>query len=122
MTEAEIFEALDAARNGLRACLDEFQSGPVADPLVGRAFSEVQRAVQTLGDLEVLSQRVDASAHQRLRTKLEELLRLNALLTASIAEERIKVGALLKHSQQGLRTMNAISRGPGRESTCDVSA
>ena len=123
MNETEIFAALDQARQGLRDCLGELEASSPRDPNVGRTFSEVQEAFEVLGNLKLLRDRVGQEGQDRLQAHLEELLRLNALLSSAVVQDRDRLVGLLKQSHKGLQTMNAISKaaGPG-DSNCDVSA
>ncbi len=122
MNEAEIFAALDEARDGLHRCLEEFDSVPLAEPLVGRSFTDVQRAFAVLGDLNTLQNRVPSAAHQRLRERLQEILRLNGMVTAALKADQAKVVGMLQSNQVSLNTMDHLSAGRERATTLDVSA
>ena len=122
MKEAEIFAALDAARKGLRNCLEEFQAVPMTEPLVGRSFPDVQRAFAVLGDIEQLKDRVPNASHGRLRASLQEILRLNGMVRQLVQEDRDKVSALLQQSQASLHTMDSLGAGREVTTTLDVSA
>lgn len=122
MNEAEIFAALDAARDGLRRCLEEFDGVPSSDPQVGRSFSDVQRAFALLGDLKTLSERLPDSSHGRLRERLQELLRWNSMVSAALQKDQRKVVAMLQTNQVSLNTMDHLSAGRTKATTLDVSA
>jgi len=122
MTPDLIFEALESARDGLRACLNEFEAVSVSDPKAGRSFSLVQDAFAALGDLSELKNKVPTDEQDRLRSKLEELLRLNALLSEVVRKDKEGIGELLTHSQKALQSLKAMPRGDQGSSTCDVRA
>lgn len=122
MNEAEIFAALDGARDGLRRCLEEFDGVSSSDPQVGRSFSDVQRAFALLGDLNTLSERLPESAHGRLRERLQELLRWNSMVSAVLQKDQRKVVAMLQTNQVSLNTMDHLSAGRTKATTLDVSA
>lgn len=122
MSEKEIFEALDKARAGLRECLEDFESSLPHDPKVGRSFSDVQEAFEILGDLEELEGKVSSGAQQSLRKHLEDLLRLNALLSATIKQDKERLVQMLHQSQKGLRNMSALADDEPDAPTCDFSA
>ncbi len=122
MNEKQIFEALDKARAGLRECLEDFESSAPHDPKVGRSFSDVQEAFEILGDLESLKRQVSDGAQQSLREHLEDLLRLNALLSVTIKQDKERLVQMLHQSQKGLRNMSALTEDEPDSPTCDFSA
>ncbi|MCA9002950.1 MAG: hypothetical protein KDB61_13580, partial [Planctomycetes bacterium] len=85
-------------------------------------FSDVQEAFEILGDLSELSGKVSAGSQESLRKHLEDLLRLNALLSATIQSDRENILAMLHQSQKGLKTINAMTDNGPDASTCDFSA
>ena len=122
MNEKQIFEALDKARAGLRECLEDFESSTPHDPKVGRSFSDVQEAFEILGNLAELKGQVSEKAQQDLREHLEDLLRLNALLSSTIRNDREHLLNMLHQSQRGLKTINALTDTEPDSPTCDFSA
>jgi len=126
VNEQAIFEALDAARKGLHDCLGELEACAPHDPNVGRSFSDVRAAFALLGDLSQLRDRVSQEAQARLTGRLSELLRLNALLSKAVQQDRERLAGLLLKSRQGLRTIDAMSESTSDSTsaggTCDVSA
>ena len=123
MNEAEIFEALDQARRGLRECLGELEAASPSDPKVGRSFSDVQLAFERLGDLEQLRDRVPEAEQAKLRSSLEELLRLNALLSDAVKQDRERLVSMIRQNHRGMRSIQGISTGEApAEGNCDVSA
>ncbi len=122
MKEKAIFEALDKARAGLRECLEDFESTTPHDPKVGRSFSDVQEAFEILGDLSDLKRQVSEEAQKELREHLEDLLRLNALLSSTIQNDRAQILGMITQSQKGTKTMNALGDTEPDSPTCDFSA
>jgi hypothetical protein len=120
--EKIIFEALDKARAGLRKCLEEFEATSSHDPKIGRSFSDVQEAFEILGDLSELSGKVSEASQKSLRKHLEDLLRLNALLSTTVQNDREGLLAMLHQSQKGLKTINAMTDTEPDSPTCDFSA
>ncbi|MFT4648886.1 MAG: hypothetical protein ACI9X4_002120 [Glaciecola sp.] len=122
MNEKQIFEALDKARAGLRECLEDFESSAPNDPKVGRSFSDVQDAFEILGNLSELKHKVSEEAQVKLRKHLEDLLRVNALLSNTVRNDREKLINMLHQSQRGLKTINALTDTEPDSPTCDFSA
>jgi hypothetical protein len=122
VNEKQIFEALDKARAGLRECLEDFESSAPNDPKVGRSFSDVQDAFEILGNLSELKHKVSEEAQVKLRKHLEDLLRVNALLSNTVRNDREKLINMLHQSQRGLKTINALTDTEPDSPTCDFSA
>jgi hypothetical protein len=122
VNEKQIFEALDKARAGLRECLEDFESSAPNDPKVGRSFSDVQDAFEILGNLSELKHKVSEEAQVELRKHLEDLLRVNALLSNTVRNDREKLINMLHQSQRGLKTINALTDTEPDSPTCDFSA
>lgn len=121
MGDSDVFERLQAARNSLRSCLSELDGGAPDDVDVGRRFDSMREAFSDLGDLAALWDEIDEDDGDRLQEGLEELMRLNSVLTRVVQRDEERLLAELKHTRQGRMGLEALRQPTDSGGTCDFS-
>ena len=118
----ELFRRLDAASASLRSCLQEIDGGAPDDPGVGRHFDVMGQAFAELGDLELLWEQVEGKDEERLQDGLEELMRLNAVLTRVVQRDEERLRGKMAHARVGHKNLEALRLDTQTGGTCDMSA
>ncbi|MFT7676852.1 MAG: hypothetical protein ACI8QC_000828 [Planctomycetota bacterium] len=117
----DLFTRLDAARASLRSCLEELDGGAPNDSGVGRGFEVMGQAFAELGDLESLWDQVNAKDEERLQDSLEELMRLNAVLTKVVQRDEERLRGQIAHARIGRQNIAAQKIDGEIGGTCDMS-
>lgn len=118
---SDVFERLEAARESLRSCLSELDSCAPNDAGVGRRFDSMRVAFQDLGDLAALWDQIPDEEEDRLQEGLEELMRLNTVLTRVVQRDEERLLAELSHARQGRLGLEALRQPTESGGSCDVS-
>jgi hypothetical protein len=116
----ETFERLDSYRNALRECLAVLDGAAPEDPVVGRAFEELDGHFAALGDLGALRRAAQGADAARLTAELEELTRLNAILVAAVSRDQERLLELLQNSQRARRSCKSVAGQDRTGVSCDV--
>ncbi len=116
----QVFERLGSYRDALRECLAVLDGASPEDPLVGRAFEELNGYFAALGDLVALRRSAEGEDAERLEAELEELTRLNAILVAAVARDQERLLELLHNSQRARRSCKSVVDGDRTGVSCDV--
>ena len=117
---APVFAALDQLAARMRRCLGALDGGAPEDERLRESFAQVRRGFEELGDLDRLKGRVEASERPRLVRSLEELMRLNALLTVAASRDKERLLESLLQARQARSRVDS-QRASGRTgSSCDV--
>jgi hypothetical protein len=119
---AELASAKKALRDGL-ALLDGGASSELDQGDTGRltAWREISQRIADAGSPESLRQRVAPEQLQEFDEELAEMMRLNAVLVAAVAEEKdLLVGRLrvVRESRRDLAFYSAVATEGER---CDIS-
>ena len=117
-----IFGRLEKARDSLRACLAVVDGKSPEDVEVGQCFDAMRVAFEELGDLALLWDDVEEGQEDQLQEALEELMRLNGVLTRVIQRDEERLLADLAQAKAGRQGLEALRRPPETGGTCDMSA
>ncbi|MDG1049186.1 MAG: hypothetical protein P8R46_03160, partial [Planctomycetota bacterium] len=95
----------------------------VDDVDVPVALGRIAAALASAADLAAMREGVPAESHERFDDELEDLLRLNAVLTAAVKQDRDAMVQRLKVTRESRRELArqsaSVSEGAGNR--CDVS-
>ncbi|MCP3914791.1 MAG: hypothetical protein GY711_04425 [bacterium] len=115
-----MFAALDELAARMRACLGALDGGAPEDERLRENFAQVRRGFDELGDLQLLEGRIDASERPRLVRSLEELMRLNALLTVAASRDKERLLERLQQARQARSRVDSQRASGKTGSSCDV--
>lgn len=119
------FEALDALHTSLARILRELEGDAVTPQRLTRAIAAWQAALDVTNDVvgawDRISGTVDPSEHPRLRSELERLRSLHALVTDAAMRGRSETGASLAQALVIRKAMRQHG-APGETGvSCDLS-
>lgn len=117
----EIFERIDRAGQCLRACLSEMDAGAPQDIDIGRRFDAMREAFVELGDLAGLWDQIAEDEEDRLQSGLEELMRLNSVLTRVVQRDEERLLNQLSHARKGRIGLDALRQATQSGGNCDIS-
>ncbi len=102
------------------ALLDGASAG---DPDVPNALGRLAETVAAAGDFAAMRESVPAEDRERLDDEMEDLLRLNAVLTAAVKQDRDALVRRLKVTRESRRDLaRQVGGAPdGAGNRCDVS-
>lgn len=121
----DTFEALDRLHRSLARILRELEEDAGAPQRLERAIAAWQAALgvthDVVGDWEQISRTVDPGEHPRLRSELERLRSLQALVTDAAMRDRSETSASLQRALV-IRKAMRHHRAPGETgASCDLS-
>lgn len=117
----DIFDRINRAGQSLRDCLSEMDAGSPDDADIGRRFDAMREAFQELGDLAALWDQVPEEEEEHLQASLEELMRLNSVLTRVVQRDEERLLSQLSHARQGRIGLEALRQGGQPGGNCDIS-
>ena len=117
------FGRLHEARRAMEDGLALLDGAAVDDVDVPVALGRIAAALASAADLAAMREGVPAESHERYDDELEDLLRLNAVLTAAVKQDRDAMVQRLKVTRESRRELArqsaSVSEGAGNR--CDVS-
>ena len=123
MDAAGAFARLHEARRAMEDGLALLGGAAVDDVDVPVALGRIAAALASAADLAAMREGVPAESHERFDDELEDLLRLNAVLTAAVKQDRDAMVQRLKVTRESRRDLArqsaSVSEGAGNR--CDVS-
>ncbi|MDG1984960.1 MAG: hypothetical protein P8M11_10355 [Planctomycetota bacterium] len=123
MDAAGAFGRLLEARRAMEDGLALLDGAAVDDVDVPVALGRIAAALASAADLAAMREGVPAESHERFDDELEDLLRLNAVLTAAVKQDRDAMVQRLKVTRESRRELArqsaSVSEGAGNR--CDVS-
>jgi len=95
----------------------------VEDADVPDALGRLASTVAEVGDFAAMRESIQAGDHERFDDELEDLLRLNAVLTAAVKQDRDALVRRLKVTRESRRELaRQVGGAPGGAGNrCDVS-
>lgn len=91
----------------VRECLAALDGAAPDEPQVGRAFEELERGFEALGDPGALLRAAQGDDRERLERGFSDLSRLHAVLTAAVSRDRDKLCALLERARSARSAMRS---------------
>lgn len=116
----KVFDRLASYRDALRECLAALDGAAPEDPLVGRAFEELDGRFAALGDLVALRRSAKGADAERLEVELEELTRLNAIVISTVSRDQERLLELLRNAQRARRSCKGMASEDQTGVSCDV--
>lgn len=95
----------------------------VDDSDVPVALGRIAKVLAEAGDFASMREEVPAADHDRFDDELEDLLRLNAVLTAAVKQDREALVRRLKVTRESRRDLarQSVAASEGAGNRCDVS-
>ncbi len=114
-----LFERLRELKQRMGACLEALDGAAPHDDLPQERFAGLNEGLEGL-DSASLAEIRDPQQRERLRAELEELMRLNAVLTSTVSRDKERLLELLARSRKA--RAGAGAQGPTDETgtSCDV--
>ena len=114
-----LLERLRDLKRRMGACLDALEGAAPDDELPLRHIASLQGGLEGL-DADALAEIADPGQRECLRAELEELVRLNAVLTATAGRDKERLLELLDRARRARQ--GAEARGPLDETgaSCDL--
>ncbi|MBL6756915.1 MAG: hypothetical protein ISQ11_10935 [Planctomycetes bacterium] len=124
MTDASAaFDRLAEARRVMESGLALLDGASVEDADVPAALGRIAAVVSEAGAYPAMREGIPAAELERFDDELEDLLRLNAVLTAAVKQDREALTQRLKATRESRRDLARqapdVSEGSGGR--CDVS-
>ncbi len=115
-----VLASLDALAQRMRECLSALDGGAPEDARLRTSFASVSAGFEALGDLDQLRNHVTEGELPDLGRALEDLVRLNALLTVAASRDKERLlGHLLQAREARARIDSQRTAGQTGRS-CDV--
>ncbi len=118
---SDSFEALARMRTVLRDGLALLDGAEHDDPQVAASLARIAAAIQGEDDPVALRARVPEADQERFDDELEELIRLNAILTAAASSDRDQMVVRLKAVRESRRDLSYYGGAGNEGARCDVS-
>ena len=116
----EVFDALARVRSGLTGLLDAIAAAGDGDERLVESRRACEAAIEALGDPATLAERVAPGDTARLRSELEQVVRLQALASAGARAQHGELGSLVQTVQDVRKSLRYYAPAPGGD-VCDLT-
>lgn len=113
-----VFEGLVKVRHWMEACLEALETASPADAGFQAAWTQLEDEFASLGPVDELKDRIDPSEEEELRSRLEEVTRLHAVLTTVVDRRRGEICDALQTTRDLRKRLDFYSGSSG--DACDV--
>lgn len=117
----DLFEQLERFALSMREFLGVLECSTPDDDRVSTSWERCSEAFRELGHTQGLLEQLEPEDREEAEGRIDELVRLNAVLTAAVRRERDHLVQQLDRTSSARRAFSRYGRTGGTGGTCDLS-
>ena len=117
----DVIERIDAFEQTMREFLETLRDSTPEDDRVMTSWTRCSDAFRDMGDPDRLLDGLEGEEKARVEDRVDDLVRLNAVLASAVRRERDHVVQALDHTQGGRRALAGYGSHGETGEICDLS-